>query len=78
MVPYGVKGTIKEIYSGEFTVEDTVCVITDEKGNDIPVTMMQKWPVRKERPYREKKTPDSLLVTGQRVIDTFSQSQKVG
>ncbi|MCK3711358.1 V-type ATP synthase subunit A [Clostridioides difficile] len=78
MVPYGVKGTIKEIYSGEFTVEDTVCVITDEKGNDIPVTMMQKWPVRKERPYREKKTPDSLLVTGQRVIDTFFPITKGG
>ena len=78
MVPYGVKGTIKEIYIGEFTVEETVCIITDEKGKDIEVTMMQKWPVRKERPYKVKETPDSLLVTGQRVIDTFFPIAKGG
>ncbi len=78
MVPYGIKGTIKEIYIGEFTVEETVCIITDEKGNDRAVTMMQKWPVRKERPYREKQTPDTLLVTGQRVIDTFFPITKGG
>ena len=78
MVPYGVKGAIKEIYIGEFTVEETVCIITDEKGKDIEVTMMQKWPVRKERPYKVKETPDSLLVTGQRVIDTFFPITKGG
>ncbi len=71
MIPYGISGTIKSIQSGNFTVEDVVCVVTDKKGNDIDVTMMQKWPVRKERPYKEKKTPNDLLVTGQRVIDTF-------
>ncbi len=43
MVPYGLKGTIKEIYVVEFTVEETVCVITDEKGKDVSVSMMQKW-----------------------------------
>jgi V/A-type H+/Na+-transporting ATPase subunit A len=78
MVPYGVKGTIKEIYVGDFTIEETVCIVTDEKGKDIPVTMMQKWPVRRERPYKVKKTPDSLLVTGQRVIDTFFPITKGG
>ncbi len=78
MVPVGVKGTIKEIYIGDFTVEETVCIITDEKGKDIEVTMMQKWPVRKERPYKVKETPDSLLVTGQRVIDTFFPITKGG
>jgi len=78
MVPYGVKGTIKEIYAGEFTVEETVCIITDEKGKDVPVTMMQRWPVRRERPYKVKTTPDSLLVTGQRVIDTFFPITKGG
>ena len=78
MVPYGVSGTIKEIYMGDFTVEETVAVITDEKGKDVNVTLMQKWPVRKERPYKEKKTPDSLLVTGQRVIDTFFPITKGG
>ncbi|NLK38033.1 MAG: V-type ATP synthase subunit A [Epulopiscium sp.] len=78
MVPYGVSGTIKEIYSGEFTVEETVCIITDAKGKDIPVQMMQKWPVRKERPYKVKETPDSPLVTGQRVVDTFFPITKGG
>ncbi len=78
MVPYGVKGIIKEIFVGDFTVEETVCIITDEKGNDISVAMMQKWPVRKERPYKLKESPDTLLVTGQRVIDTFFPITKGG
>jgi len=78
MVPYGLKGTIKDIYIGDFTVEEAVCVITDEKGNDVSVPMMQKWPVRRERPYKAKETPDSLLVTGQRVIDTFFPITKGG
>ena len=78
MVPYGVSGTIKEIFIGDFTVDETVAVITNEKGEDVNVTLMQKWPVRKERPYKEKKTPDSLLVTGQRVIDTFFPITKGG
>lgn len=78
MVPYGISGEIKEIHSGEFTVEDEVCVIMDAKGKNHSVTMMQKWPVRKERPYKVKETPDSLLVTGQRVIDTFFPITKGG
>lgn len=78
MVPFGLKGTIKEIYVGEFTVEETVCIITDEKGKDVSVSMMQKWPVRRERPYKVKKSPDSLLVTGQRVVDTFFPITKGG
>ncbi len=78
MVPYGIKGTIKEIFIGNFTVEEVVCVIADEKGREYPITMMQKWPVRKERPYKAKQTPDSLLVTGQRVIDTFFPITKGG
>lgn len=78
MVPWGISGTIKEIKEGSFTIEETVAVITDEKGNDVPITMMQRWPVRKERPYKEKRTPDTLLVTGQRVIDTFFPITKGG
>ena len=71
MVPYGLKGVIKEIFIGDFTIEETVCIITDEKGNDVNVTMMQKWPVRKQRPYKKKLAPDVPMVTGQRVIDTL-------
>ena len=78
MVPYGLKGVIKEIFIGDFTIEETVCVITDEKGNDVNVSMMQKWPVRRQRPYKEKQSPNAPLVTGQRVIDTFFPITKGG
>ena len=70
MVPYGVKGTVKEIKAGAFTVEEVVAVIATEKG-DKELTMMQRWPVRKGRPYQKKLPPVKPLVTGQRVIDTF-------
>ncbi|MGL5414318.1 MAG: V-type ATP synthase subunit A [Clostridium sp.] len=77
MVPVGIKGTVKEIKQGEFNVEQTVCVITTEKG-DKEVTMMQKWPVRKGRPYKTKMNPVEPMVTGQRVIDTFFPVAKGG
>ncbi len=77
MVPYGVKGVVKEIKKGEFTVDETVAVVGTEKG-DVNVTMLQKWPVRKGRPYREKLSPKAPLVTGQRVIDTLFPIAKGG
>ncbi|WP_306480182.1 V-type ATP synthase subunit A [Mediterraneibacter sp.] len=77
MVPYGVKGTIKEIKSGEFTVEEVVAVVETENG-DRELTLMQKWPVRRGRPYKKKLPPEMPLVTGQRVIDTFFPIAKGG
>ncbi|MCI8938680.1 MAG: V-type ATP synthase subunit A [Dorea sp.] len=77
MVPYGVKGTVKEVKSGEFTVEEVVAVITTDEG-DKELTMMQKWPVRKGRPYVKKLPLDAPLVTGQRVVDTFFPIAKGG
>ena len=77
MVPYGVRGTVKEIRAGYFTVEETVAVISEEQG-DRELTMMQKWPVRQGRPYRKKLPPKMPLVTGQRVIDTFFPLAKGG
>ena len=77
MVPYGIKGTIKEIRAGEFTVEETVAVVETTDG-DKELTLMQKWPVRKGRPYKKKLSPDMPLVTGQRVIDTFFPLAKGG
>ena len=77
MVPYGVKGTIKEIKAGEFTVEETVAVVETEKG-DRELTLMQKWPVRRGRPYKKKLPPEMPLVTGQSVIDTFFPIAKGG
>ena len=77
MVPYGVKGTIKEIKVGEFTVEEVVAVVETENG-DRELTLMQKWPVRRGRPYKKKLPPKMPLVTGQRVIDTFFPIAKGG
>ena len=77
MVPYGVKGTVKEIKAGTFTVEEVVAVIATEKG-DKELTMMQRWPVRKGRPYQKKLPPVKPLVTGQRAIDTFFPIAKGG
>lgn len=78
MVPNGVSGTIKSIDSGEYKVVDTVCVVTNEKGEDHDVSLMQKWPVRIGRPYKTKLSPDMPLVTGQRVIDTLFPIAKGG
>ena len=77
MVPYGVKGTVKEIKAGSFTVEEVVAVIATESG-DKELTMMQKWPVRRGRPYQKKLPPEMPLVTGQRVIDMFFPIAKGG
>ena len=77
MVPYGVSGTVKEIKSGEFTVEEVVAVL-ETKDGDKKLTMMQKWPVRTGRPYVKKLPLDAPLVTGQRVVDTFFPIAKGG
>ncbi|WP_326514684.1 V-type ATP synthase subunit A [Clostridium intestinale] len=77
MVPYGLKGKVKEIKEGEFTITDVVCVLETEKG-DKEVSMLQKWPVRKGRPYARKLNPIEPMVTGQRVVDTFFPVAKGG
>lgn len=70
MVPYGVKGEVTGIKSGNYFVTDVVATIKTEKGEQ-KITLMQKWPVRKGRPYKEKKNPNKPLITGQRVVDTL-------
>ena len=70
MVPYGIKGEVTKINEGEYDVTETVCTVKTEKGEEN-LTLMQKWPVRKGRPYKEKKAPEKPLITGQRVIDTL-------
>ena len=77
MVPYGTKGKIKDIKSGDFTVEEIVAVIETEDG-DKEINMIQEWPVRQARPSRRKLDPDEPLITGQRVIDTFFPVAKGG
>ena len=77
MVPFGVNGKVKSINGGEFTITETVAVIETDKG-DKEVCMLQRWPVRKGRPYKEKMMPDRPMVTGQRVIDTLFPIAKGG
>ncbi|MCG1012305.1 ATP synthase subunit A [Tepidanaerobacter sp. GT38] len=78
MVPPGISGEIVEIYEGSFTVTDTVARVKTDSGNIVDVSMMQKWPVRKPRPYGEKLPPQEPMATGQRVIDTFFPVTKGG
>jgi V/A-type H+-transporting ATPase subunit A len=78
MVPPGKKGIVKSIAEGDYTVEDTVAVLTDEAAQDQAVIMMQRWPVRRGRPYGQKLSPSEPLVTGQRVIDTLFPLAKGG
>ncbi len=77
MVPNGVKGRVKDIKAGEFTVEEVVYTLETEEG-DKDFTMVQKWPVRSGRPYQKKVPPKNPLVTGQRVIDGFFPIAKGG
>ena len=70
MVPFGVEGTIEKIEEGDFTVDETVAVVKTAKG-EKNLKMLQRWPVRKGRPYKEKLSPSMPMVTGQRVIDTL-------
>ena len=77
MIPYGIEGTIKSINSGDFTIEETVAVVETANG-DKNIKLMQKWPVRKGRPYAQKLNPAAPMTTGQRVIDTFFPVAKGG
>lgn len=77
MVPYGVSGKVVKINEGEYNVLETIAVIQTEKG-EKEVCMLQKWPVRKLRPYKEKLPPSMPMITGQRVIDTLFPIAKGG
>ncbi|OUP79884.1 V-type ATP synthase subunit A [Anaeromassilibacillus sp. An172] len=78
MVPCKLKGTIKSIKEGEFTVTEAIAVLEKEDGTTQDLTLMQKWPVRVGRPYKKKLSPDMPLITGQRVIDTLFPIAKGG
>ena len=77
MIPVGVEGKIKDIKAGSFTVVETIAIVETEKG-DREIQLMQKWPVRKGRPYATKINPVEPMLTGQRVIDTFFPVAKGG
>lgn len=78
MVPPQVSGVIKEIADGDYTVTDKVGIIEKDNGEEFEIKLMQKWPVRKGRPYSKKLSPDVPLVTGQRVVDALFPIAKGG
>ncbi|MDR1193863.1 MAG: V-type ATP synthase subunit A [Peptococcaceae bacterium] len=78
MVPPGIEGAVKEIKAGSFTVKDTVATLTLADGSEKALTMAQKWPVRRGRPYKEKLPPNTPMMTGQRIIDTLFPIAKGG
>ena len=75
MIPYGIEGTLIDIFEGQYTIEDTIARVETRTGSGTTrvhdLTMIQKWPVRRERPYKEKMAPGEPLITGQRIIDTL-------
>ncbi|MEG1932886.1 MAG: V-type ATP synthase subunit A, partial [Pygmaiobacter sp.] len=77
MLPHGADGVITSISAGEFTVEETIALI-ETKSGAREISMLQRWPVRRGRPYKQKLSPDMPLVTGQRVIDTLFPIAKGG
>lgn len=78
MLPPNLSGIVKEITGGTCTVDDVVAIILDKKGEEHGVGIMQKWPVRKGRPYKQKLSPDEPLLTGQRVVDSLFPIAKGG
>lgn len=78
MVPFGVNGCVKSLKEGDYTVEEKIGAIETDNGTSVPVTLMQKWPVRRGRPYKKKLPPDMPLITGQRVVDALFPIAKGG
>lgn len=76
MVPFSFKGTytVKSIVAaGQYNIDHTIAVLSDESGEDVPVTMVQKWPVKVAiKCYKEKPRPNKIMETGVRVIDTLN------
>ena len=77
MVPYGVSGKLTAIQDGSYTLDETAYIVETENGPK-EMTMLQRWPVRRGRPFKQKMNPHTPMVTGQRVIDTFFPITKGG
>lgn len=78
MVPPGISGKIKEIEEGDFTIEHIIAVIEDKNGKEHKISMLQKWPIRRSRPVKDKTVPNKPLVTGTRILDTMFPIAKGG
>jgi len=78
MVPFGVSGTVEKLTEGEYTVEETIGIVVGDDGSKVELKLMQKWPVREARPVVNRLAPDKILITGQRVLDSFFPIAKGG
>ncbi|MHC4124619.1 MAG: V-type ATP synthase subunit A [Planctomycetota bacterium] len=78
MVPPGISGTLKDLNEGDYTVTDTIGIVAGEDGSETNLTLMHKCPVREARTVLARIAPNRILVTGQRVIDTFFPIAKGG
>ncbi len=78
MAPPGTSGVIEELLSGYYTVTDAIGKLRVSEDKLEPITMMQKWPVRRARPYKEKLPPNEPLITGQRNVDSMFPVAKGG
>lgn len=78
MVPNGVEGTVEWIFDGEATIVEPIAKIRTPQGGIKELPMLQKWPVRRGRPYAKKLAPREPMITGQRVIDTLFPIAKGG
>lgn len=78
MIPFGIEGVIEEIFEGEYNIQETVAKVKRDDGTVTDICMLQRWPVRKARPYKEKLSPDAPFITGQRVIDVLFPLAKGG
>mgnify|MGYP002624343653 CR=1 FL=1 len=76
MVPFSFKGefTVKSVAgAGQYNIDTVIATLIDEEGEEVPVTMTQKWPVKVAiKGYKEKPRPQKIMETGLRVIDTFN------
>jgi V/A-type H+-transporting ATPase subunit A len=71
MVPTGVAGKVEGLKEGDYTVDEVIGGVTNADGTRIELKLMQKWPVRRPRPSKQRLNPNKILITGQRVIDAF-------
>ncbi|NLT17681.1 MAG: V-type ATP synthase subunit A, partial [Clostridiales bacterium] len=78
MVPPGLSGRLTWIHAGEATIDDPIAKLVDGNGEEHVITMLQRWPVRIARPYKDKLAPTEPMITGQRVIDTLFPVAKGG
>ena len=78
MIPAGLSGTVSKLKEGDYTVIETIGFVDDSNGGKTDLKLMQKWPVRHPRNVKERLVPNKILVTGQRVIDTFFPIAKGG